>query len=618
MTLPRGPWLLRFTLPKRLFLLGLLGVLLSAFVLQSAVDGFSHVSRSNRAAALISKVQRYHQDADQAHDALHADVLAALRVGGTGGTSETRRQVLRDLTADGQTYRTNIDKVRSLHVGGSLGRALSNLRPAQLDYVGKGERIGKLALRTSTPPDAELASFNKAFTDLLKIQAAVTDQLTQAVDATTADRDRAQAGAESRIITACLIALLGLVVLAFALARMGRRLDVMVSREHEVARTLQQSLIPEQLPDVIGLQLAARYLPAAIGHDIGGDWYDVVALPTGEVAFIIADVMGHDIGAASVMGHLRNVVRTYALDGLSPSEVLRRLNRLLTTFETDQLATCVYGVIDKDLSSVTMANAGHCPPLVIDSSGVAVIEVEACPPLGAVANVCFSQTTHPIAPGSTTLLYTDGLIERRQESFQDGENLLVIAAAPANWVGVAGANPDLLCDTLLRAFSTGVPTDDVALLAFTTAVSLGDTLDMSFAAAAEEIPRLRRALSRWLAEIGAADDEMYTFTVACAEAASNSIEHAYDTGGGTVDVTCTHHGGTVTAVVRDHGQWRPPRGMDRGRGTALMSAFTDAVQVTSTEAGTEVRLQLSLHAGHSVGGTSRPAADHALLPPGCP
>src|SRR5213596_3453269 len=141
------------------------------------------------------------------------------------------------------------------------------------------------------------------------------------------------------------------------------------ARELGIVETLQRSLLPDSLPRVPGLLTAARYMPGGPGADVGGDWYDAISLDSGRLGIAMGDVVGHGIGAAALMGQLRNALRAYALDGNSPAQVVEKLDRLVQNLEAGRMATLVYMVIAPDLGSVEFASAGHLPPLVLGPDG---------------------------------------------------------------------------------------------------------------------------------------------------------------------------------------------------------------------------------------------------------
>jgi GAF domain-containing protein/anti-sigma regulatory factor (Ser/Thr protein kinase) len=366
----------------------------------------------------------------------------------------------------------------------------------------------------------------------------------------------------------------------------------MYEREHAVAETLQRSLLPEQLPDVAGVEMASRYVPGAADVEVGGDWYDVIPLAGGRVGLAMGDVVSRGVRAASVMGQLRNALRAYALDGRPPGAVLDRLHGVLRTLERREMATLAYMVLDPAALTYSLASAGHPPPLVLGQDGsVDLIEEGRGPPLGAVADALYGETTGELSPGATLLLYTDGLVERRDMWIDEGLERLTVEA-----IAAVGAAPEELLTRLLEALvPPGGGRDDVAALALRLTPISPDRLALRLPAEPTVLSPLRRTLRQWLEALGGGEGEIYDTLVAVTEAAANAIEHAYGPADETFEVEATVEGeGEVTVVVRDQGRWRPPRGHNRGRGTLLMQELMDHFEVSTSEAGTEVRMRRRL------------------------
>jgi phosphoserine phosphatase RsbU/P len=228
-------------------------------------------------------------------------------------------------------------------------------------------------------------------------------------------------------------------------------------REQRLAETLQRTMLPQSLPAVPGVQLAARYVPQAAS--VGGDFYDAVALPSGALGVAIGDVTGKGLRAAAAMGRLRSALHAYALDRTRPADVLHRLGRLA---EVDgAMATALYLVLDPRSGGMELASAGHLPPLRISSGGAEFLPIgdALSPPLGwSVA--ARRQTWHQLTAGSTLVLYTDGLVERTHD-LDDGMSRLAGAAATASEGSV-----DELCEHLVATLAPqGRYHDDVAVLA---------------------------------------------------------------------------------------------------------------------------------------------------------
>jgi anti-anti-sigma factor len=361
-------------------------------------------------------------------------------------------------------------------------------------------------------------------------------------------------------------------------------------QQQEIAHTLQSSLLPEGLPDVPGMTIAARYLPGSAGLEVGGDWYDVFPLPGGAVALSIGDIVGRGLRAAAAMGQLRTALRAYALDEAAPGATLDRLGNLARTLPEAEMATLIYGVFQPDAGVLSFVCAGHPPPLLVRMDGSsAFLEEGRSAPLGVTGHPAV-ETMVALEPGSILLLYTDGLVERRDHPLDEGLALLAQAAADA-----AGCAPEEVCDAVMAAMvGDGTPQDDVALMVL--AMAPGRTEQFRFAAAAEpqHVAPLRRALFRWLSESGASQDESDDIVLAVSEAAANAVLHAYGPEDGTFEVVATVEDREFTATVTDAGRWRS-RGPDQGgRGLRLIQALVDSAEIESGQSGTKVRLRRRL------------------------
>ncbi|HET9381523.1 MAG TPA: SpoIIE family protein phosphatase [Streptomyces sp.] len=242
-------------------------------------------------------------------------------------------------------------------------------------------------------------------------------------------------------------------------AEAAERLRASERRQRETAVTLQRSLLPQDLEEPDDLRVAATYHPGGTEAAVGGDWYDVITLGGGRTALVIGDVMGRGVRAAAVMGQLRTAVRAYARLDLPPHEVLQLLDGLAAEIDANQIATCVYAVHDPNEGRLVYASAGHLPILVRDETGaVRRADEPTGPPLGTGGWI-HSSGTVPLGAGSTAVLYTDGLVERRDEDLDEG-----IAALERALAGATGT-PQVVCDRLVR--SAGVTADhddDVAVL----------------------------------------------------------------------------------------------------------------------------------------------------------
>ncbi len=229
-------------------------------------------------------------------------------------------------------------------------------------------------------------------------------------------------------------------------------------REHTTAETLQRSLLPDRLPSVPGMIMAARYLPVTRNMEIGGDWYDAFRLPDGRLAVAAGDVMGKGLTAAAGMGRVRNALRALALTDPRPAAVLAGLDRLFTATELDeQVTTVAYLVVDPVTGEGQAGNAGHLPPLLLSVNSPPRLDpTEAGTPLGWASPR--QQHAFRLPPGNTAVLYSDGLVENRRRGLDAGLDELVAVAAQAP-AGVAG-NPDRLLEYLVDRMLAGHEQDD--------------------------------------------------------------------------------------------------------------------------------------------------------------
>jgi hypothetical protein len=247
-----------------------------------------------------------------------------------------------------------------------------------------------------------------------------------------------------------------------ALATQARRADV----ERVAAAVLQRSLMPGRLPSVPGLEMAGRYLPGGTGG-VGGDWYDVFTLPGGRTGVAIGDVVGRGMPAAVVMGRLRSALRAYALETNHPAEVLERLDRKAHHFEAGQMTTVLYMVFEPGAHQAALSSAGHFLPLMAMPGQAAVtVDVPVDPPLGTLRDVKRDSGVISFPEGALLFIFTDGLVERRDESLTEGlERLRTVVTA---------SRPNSVCQAVLfKMLGSQSPPDDIALLALRRTMGSG-------------------------------------------------------------------------------------------------------------------------------------------------
>ncbi|WP_225639089.1 ATP-binding SpoIIE family protein phosphatase [Streptomyces solaniscabiei] len=309
-------------------------------------------------------------------------------------------------------------------------------------------------------------------------------------------------------------------------AEAAARLRASERRQRETAVTLQRSLLPQELEEPDDLRVAATYHPGGTEAAVGGDWYDVITLGGGRTALVIGDVMGRGVRAAAVMGQLRTAVRAYARLDLPPHEVLQLLDGLASEIDANQIATCVYAIHDPNEGRLVYASAGHLPILVRDETGtVQRADEPTGPPLGT-GGWMHASGSIALTPGSTAVLYTDGLVERRNEDLDEG-----IAALERALSGATGS-PQVICDRLVR--SAGVTPDhddDVAVLVLQHPARKGAEAELfrnatlELLGGVEAAPRARAFASGVLASWRFPADLHDAGVLATSELVANSLQH---------------------------------------------------------------------------------------------
>ncbi|MGW0209585.1 SpoIIE family protein phosphatase, partial [Streptomyces sp. NPDC003233] len=250
------------------------------------------------------------------------------------------------------------------------------------------------------------------------------------------------------------IALAGLIAQALERARL-------YDTSNELAKTLQAALLPDSLPDLPGLDVAARYLPSVRGMDIGGDFYDLVRVDDTTAAAVIGDVQGHNVTAAALMGRVRPAIRSHAASGATPSQALAQANRQLVAMAPGRFVSCLYAHLDLARHRAVLATAGHPPPVLRHPDGHAeVLPLRPGVLLGIDPDADYPPTEIPLPPGTLLALYTDGLVETPGVDMDDAMSGLATQLARASTQPM-----DRLATTLIdHARKTAPRTDDIALL----------------------------------------------------------------------------------------------------------------------------------------------------------
>jgi anti-sigma regulatory factor (Ser/Thr protein kinase) len=291
------------------------------------------------------------------------------------------------------------------------------------------------------------------------------------------------------------------------------------------------------------------------------------------------------------MGRMRNALRALALAGGTPLDILRRADEFHRHFGEGELVTLLVGVLTGDLSGFRYVSAGHPPPLVVGPGGAAFASDHAPnPPLGLPHSPSFVEEEVAMLPGTSVLLYTDGLIERRDESLETGfERLRSTAEQVLDGTGLA----DQITDLLQRVIDGPRPSDDVALMLLHRDATPATELEFAVEARARSLMTIRRAVSRWLEDLEVPPLAEREIVMAVHEASANVVEHAYGPAGGTITITAKHEGDQVEVLIRDSGTWRGSSRGDRGNGLRLMRGLMDDVLVDTSATGTVVVLRRS-------------------------
>lgn len=359
------------------------------------------------------------------------------------------------------------------------------------------------------------------------------------------------------------------------------------ARESRVADTLQRASLPSELPQLPGLRINATYVPGATESEIGGDWYDAFLLPDGKVGFTIGDVAGKGLRAAVSMGVVRQALRYAALDGMSPSAALRRVNRHLC-LEGTGMVTAVSAVLDLANDRLVYSGAGHPAAVVCSRTNTVERVTTSGMPLGLFSQATYTEVERHLETGDLIVLYTDGLIENDRDLARGEGELETAIRAESR---LSSPNPAL---SILHRMIAGTPKDDVAILTISLLRWPLDRLDIEAPAVPASARTLRQSLRRLAAGVGLDEHRSFGLLVAAGEAISNVIEHAYGLREGTIRLTGKRVDDHLVVEISDNGRWRAPRSEGRGRGLELMRSIVDEVDVTADDSGTTVRLVMSL------------------------
>jgi serine phosphatase RsbU (regulator of sigma subunit)/GAF domain-containing protein len=357
-----------------------------------------------------------------------------------------------------------------------------------------------------------------------------------------------------------------------------------VDQQRETALALQHAMLgPADLPH----GFAVRYQAASWPLQVGGDWYDVVDLEDGRIALIVGDCVGHGLAAAAVMGQLRSACRALLFDNPSPAAALARMDRFAARLPGAQCTTAVCAVLDPETGELVYSSAGHPPPILVHADGtIQMLDDGHTLAMGVRPNWSRPEATVTLPARATLLLYTDGLVERRRISLDDG----ISRAATLVQDGRASPLDDLANQIMSGLAPSGGYQDDVALLLYRQPAPL----ELKFPADASQLAPVRASLRRWLTQSRLDPDQVSKVLTAAGEAVANAIEHGHrQNPEGTISLDATALADEVRLTITDTGKWRPPQpeaNPHRGRGISLMRGLMDDVTINPETAGTTVHL----------------------------
>ncbi|MFD9099159.1 SpoIIE family protein phosphatase [Streptomyces collinus] len=361
-----------------------------------------------------------------------------------------------------------------------------------------------------------------------------------------------------------------------------------IDQQRETALALQRAILgPARLPD----GFAVRYEPATRPLEVGGDWYDTVALPDGRIGIVVGDCVGRGLQAASVMGQLRSACRALMLQDPSPARTLMALDQFAASVPGALCTTVFSGVLDPGTGELTYSSAGHPPGILAHPDGTThLLDEGRSLPLAVRPGLQRPQTSCTLPARATLLLYTDGLVERRRRPLSDG----IGQAGDAVQAGRDVPVDDLATAVMARLAPAGGYDDDVALLLYRHPAPL----QVSFPAESAQLAPVRKALRSWLAQCELPPGEVQNVLVAAGEACANAIEHGHrDAPGQAVRLRAEALVDHLHLTVADSGLWKvpqPERNTHRGRGISLMRAMMQQVTITPGPSGTTVDMQMRI------------------------
>lgn len=360
-------------------------------------------------------------------------------------------------------------------------------------------------------------------------------------------------------------------------------------REQEIAKSVQRGLLPDRLLNRPGMDIAARYETASDLLEVGGDWYDTIQLDDSRIGLVVGDIVGHGIEAMTSMGRLRTALAALAFHNDDPAILLTELDEFVGGPDGTRYATVFYAIVDVEARRATYSSAGHPPGLLLGPNGHSRwLDQGQNEPLTG-AGMTRRKASVEFEPGSTLILYSDGLIERRGESLSVGMDRLATVSSR-----LTDRPADAMCDELFARLTPSETRVDDAAVLVVRFVEENEYHEV-FPALPEELRNMRASISSWAAAHHVPERVADDLLIAVGEATANSVRHAYrDSARGNVMIRIELVDGFLAVKIEDTGRWRAPRPVadSPGLGTTIMQAITERLAIDETPGGTQVTFRI--------------------------
>lgn len=349
----------------------------------------------------------------------------------------------------------------------------------------------------------------------------------------------------------------------------------------ETSLTLQRAMLPPVQPPQ---GFAVRYEPAVPPLEIGGDWYDVLPIGDDRIGIVVGDCVGRGLPAAAIMGQLRSSARALLINGAEPALLLEQLDSAASLIPNAYCTTVFLAILDTKSGVLQYSNAGHMPAVLVgpDSATTTLLTEAASVPLAVRRDEPRPQTTRLLPPGSTLMLFTDGLVERKHESIDDG-----IARAADVLAQTTSLPVGTVADAVLRELAPAAGyDDDVAMVIYRRQQT---PLRIETDSTAHQLVGIRHRLADWLRAENVPDELAGDIVLVVNEACTNCVEHAYRGHAvGTMLLEVSRTDGEVHVRISDHGSWKTPAADpgNGGRGLLLMRALSDTMELDTSPTGT--------------------------------